>query len=245
MHLAVSFTTLLASVTLLSTVASTPINSKLGRRAPFDNDDEEIDDDDDLEELEVDGDDEIESLSDLCTQSSDKLKRHLVARATLPALHTEVKPGKSDYQDLAPLGLWTDFLVSCTGVVVIGTKSEGDGGGGSGRALAHIMGTKDNLSGEWADFKGKVEKMKLSNKKGFMSSPLLDDNLPKGWKDELSKVSKDTEAAIKEKLAELVDNPTIVQRFHRMKEASERKGANGFMSVNGQDVVYIDGEQVS
>ncbi|KAI4256822.1 MAG: hypothetical protein L6R35_007497, partial [Caloplaca aegaea] len=191
-------------------------------------------------DLEVDGDDEVESLSDLCTQSSDKLKRHLVARATLPALHTEVKPGESKYQDLAPLGLWTDFLVSCTGVVVIGTKD-----GGSGRALAHMTGTTDNLSGEWSDFKGKVEKMKLSNQKGFMSSPLLDDNLPEGWNDELSKVSKDTQTAIKEKLAELVDNPTIVQRFHRMKDASERKGANGVMSVNGQNVVYIDGEQVS
>ncbi|KAL9018158.1 MAG: hypothetical protein Q9185_004520 [Variospora sp. 1 TL-2023] len=241
MHFAVSFTTLLAGVTLLSTVASTPINSKLGRRALFDDDDDDIDDDD-LEDLEIDGDDDVESLSDLCTQSSDKLKRHLVARATLPALHMEVKPGKSDYQDAAPLGLWTDFLVSCTGVVVIGTKSEG---GGSGRALAHIMGTKANLGDEWDDFKGKVEKMKISNKKGFMSSPLLDDNLPEGWNDELSKVSKDTQTAIKEKLAELVDNPTIVQRFHRMKDSSERKGANGVMSVNGQNVVYIDGEQVS
>ncbi|KAL8647446.1 MAG: hypothetical protein Q9210_005554 [Variospora velana] len=238
MHFAVSFTTLLAGVTLLSTVASSPINSKLGRRGLFDDDDEDIDDDD-LEELEVDGD-EVESLSDLCTQSSDKLKRHLEARASLPAQHSEVKPGKSDYQDLAPLGLWTDFLVSCTGVVVIGTKS-----GGSGRALAHIMGTKDNLSGEWDDFKGKVEKMKLSDKRGFMSSPLLDDNLPDGWNDELSKVSRDTEANIKGRLAELVDDSNIVQRFHRMKDSSERKGDNGVMSVNGQNVVYIDGQQVS
>ncbi|KAI4089850.1 MAG: hypothetical protein LQ348_005763 [Seirophora lacunosa] len=240
MHFAVSFTTLLASVTLLSTVASSPINAKLGRRGLFDDDDEI--DDDDLEDLEVDGE-EVESLSDLCSESADKLKRHLEARATLPPQHLKVEVGKADALDTLPFGLWTDYLVTCTGVVVIGKKS--GGGGGSGRALAHIAGTKAILGDEWDTFKEKVDKMKLSDKKGFMSSPLLSDSLPDGWNDDLSDNVKATTANIKERLEKLVDDSNIVQRFHRMKDSMERKGDNGVMSVNAQNVVFIDGDQVS
>ncbi|KAL8960672.1 MAG: hypothetical protein Q9193_002663 [Seirophora villosa] len=239
MHFAVSFTTLLASITLLSTVASSPINSKPSRRGLFDDDDEI--DDDDLEDLSVDGE-EVESLSDLCSENADKLKRHLETRATLPPGHLKVEVGESNALGTLPLGLWTDYLVTCTGVVVIGTKS---GGGGTGRALAHIAGTKANLGGEWDTFKDKVNKMKLSNTKGFMSSPLLSGNLPDGWKDDLTDNVKATTADIKERLEKLVDDSNIVQRFHRMKDSRERKGDNGVMSVNAQNVVYIDGDQVS
>ncbi|KAL9009818.1 MAG: hypothetical protein Q9173_005186 [Seirophora scorigena] len=235
MHFAVSFTTLLASVTLLSTVASSPINLKLSRRSHF-HDDDEIDDDD-FEDFEVDGDD-VESLSDFCSKSADKLKHHLEGRTTG---HLKVEVGKSNALDTLPFGLWTDYLVTCTGVVVIGTKS----GGGTGRALAHIAGTKANLGGEWDDFKEKVDKMKLSHKKGFMSSPLLSDNLPDRWDDDLSDNVKATTVDIKKRLEKLVDESHIVQRFHRMKDSMDRKGDHGVMSVSAENVVYIDGDQVS
>lgn len=96
-------------------------------------------------------------------------KRALESRA-VPAgfLGVEVFQGQHDSHGTIPLGLYTEGLVTCFGIVIKGTAPASNPNADT-RWLLHMQATSS--AGDWAPFEAKVANAKLTDMTGYMSLP--------------------------------------------------------------------------
>jgi hypothetical protein len=152
---------------------------------------------------------------------------YLEAR-TAPSGYTNVEMGKSDAYGAIPLGLWTEGLVTCFGVAVVGTGSKDT------RFLLHSTASSTPIG--WDDFEKKVKGAALTNAQAWISTPSTTSSLPAGFTAEDKALNEAMALAVEEKLKTLVGKaPKVVK--HTMVPASTMQIApDGKVSVNGHAV---------
>ncbi|PSS08936.1 hypothetical protein M430DRAFT_30853 [Amorphotheca resinae ATCC 22711] len=93
-----------------------------------------------------------------------------VERRAVPAgfLGVEVFQGGHDGFGSIPLGLYTEGLVTCFGIVIKGDAPAGSTSVNT-RWLLHMQATSD--AGDWTPFEAKVRAAGLTNMQGYMSVP--------------------------------------------------------------------------
>ncbi len=239
MHFYKTLTTFLVSAALTKFVTSSPIDSKavvsrdedLNTPSPVDSKlvrrFQNLDDDVQA------SDDTWRILESLCSGSA--TKRGLEARAPPGSPWDEVLMGGSKSYEV-PIGLWTQKLRSCIGMGVTATKKDG---GAQVRVLGHF--TTDHLSKEsqWQKFLGLVDKDKWENRKGFMSVPDLENDVPSIMNKDTLKASKEIEDELTKRLDSLVDGDPV-KTVRSMKDGTGPNdntmsiaGANNEVKING------------
>ncbi|KAI1288940.1 hypothetical protein F5Y03DRAFT_388947 [Xylaria venustula] len=140
------------------------------------------------------------------------------------------------YFNAVTKGLWTNFLVSCFGVVITGDT---DNIVSKDKFLAHFYATSGGLDNLWGALKQEVQAQGLTNLRAWLSAP---DTSEPGRLDPA--VMQTVEDTMKGLLKDLTgQDPTV--RHHRMSDASNYVGNWGTMQVNGMDkTVMIDGNLV-
>lgn len=240
MHFSKTFATLLLSTALSTLVASSPIASTtlVERSAdPTPEDDVNITDsklvrrfqnlDDD-----VDADPEVwDKLEAFC---GGKSKRSLVARAPAGGPWNEVPMGDSQKMDGIPIGLWTQKLRSCMGMGVTATNGQGQ----QVRVLGHFTTDRSSKESQWQKFSGLVNE-DWEDRKGFMSIPDTENNVPSMVNDEDSlKAINEIIDELKKRLDSLVDgDPATVTR-----PMGDGTGPDAnTMSIDGSNAVKVNG----
>ena len=172
------------------------------------------------------------------------IKRDLEERAPkLPPGHTQVTQGKSAaYNDL-PIGLWTEHLITCIGVGLIGKTKEGNK---DVRVLGHFQASEGFLKSEWDAFEKLVDDAKLDkdSTKGFLSIPDLHNQLPTvpfAWTDDDAKLGKKIADKLEEKLNGKVKGKAKVVTRPMLPAQQGTSDTAGTMSINPDNICYIEG----
>ncbi|KAI0597524.1 hypothetical protein F4775DRAFT_559544 [Biscogniauxia sp. FL1348] len=193
--------------------------------------------------LDID-DDVWEALGKYCKEGAGAhvdTKRDLFVRATKPDGFDEIKPGNFDGKfKIVPGGFWTDFLVSCHGIVVTGDASNAVA---KNRFLGHSFATAAALDDMWTNMKKEIDAAGLSNIKAYLSVPDLSQDLPASWDDDLTEGAKLVEETMTKNLKALTGS--VVVKTHKMKESSERTSNEGTMQVDADLKVKINGQDVT
>ncbi|CEJ90872.1 hypothetical protein VHEMI06625 [[Torrubiella] hemipterigena] len=96
-------------------------------------------------------------------------KRGLESRALPPGFFgVEVAMGTHNSHGVVPIGLYTDGLVTCFGIVIKGTATSAKSDANT-RWLFHMVASE--AASNWDDFQKNIEDAKLANMKGYMSLP--------------------------------------------------------------------------
>ncbi|KAI1636980.1 hypothetical protein F4809DRAFT_606416 [Biscogniauxia mediterranea] len=193
--------------------------------------------------LDID-DDVWEALGKLCREGAGAhvdTKRDLFVRASKPDGFDEIKPGNYDGKfKVVPGGLWTDFLVSCHGIVVTGESANPVA---KNRFLGHSFATAAALDDMWSKMKKDIEGAGLSNIKAYLSVPDLSNDLPNSWDDDLTDAAKKVEQTMTTNLKSLTGS--VVVKTHKMKESSAKTSNEGTMQVAADLKVQINGQDVT
>jgi hypothetical protein len=107
-------------------------------------------------------------IEDFCGSYVTSTKRDhvdLAARVNAPGPATTLKPGEIGAESI--VGLWTEFLVSCTGIAIVGTpRNAGD----NSRFMYHTITTQTSFNSEWPAFAAKVSQADLTNPRAVISA---------------------------------------------------------------------------
>ncbi|KAK3327019.1 hypothetical protein B0T19DRAFT_441045 [Cercophora scortea] len=160
-------------------------------------------------------------------------------RASKPSGYQEVAPGTytKDFEAVTVNGAWTDFLVTCFGVVIIGDSTNAVS---YSKFLAHFYATPSLLDSLWTDVKNEVTAQGLTNLRGWISLP--DRSTAPADLDQNDMLT--VENTMRDLVTQLTGQaPTV--RYHNMADASARVGDVGTMQYNNADkTVLIDGTVV-
>ncbi|RYP70692.1 hypothetical protein DL771_005296 [Monosporascus sp. 5C6A] len=171
--------------------------------------------------------------------SSKRAISQLQVRAEAPPNYQTVSPGeyKSDMDAITNHGLWTDFLVSCHGVIIVGDT---DNPVSKSKFLAHFYATPLLMDSLWTTLSSDVSRQDLTNMRAWLSLP----DISSAPSDLDPEDMQSVEDRMKQLLQDLTGQaPTV--RYHNMADASNRVGDIGTMQLNNADkTVLIDGENV-
>ncbi|KAK3681338.1 hypothetical protein B0T22DRAFT_445544 [Podospora appendiculata] len=162
--------------------------------------------------------------------------RHLSQRGSPPAGYLYVSPGTSvrDYESTTTYGAYTDALVTCMGVVIVGDTTDGDA---TSKHMAHFYADANALDALWGTVASEVSAQGLANLRGWISladRAAVPSDLDTG-------LMLDVENKMKDLVAGLTGQPATV-RYHNMFDASEGVEDVGSMQYNNADKsVLIDG----
>lgn len=200
---------------------SSPVESKLNRR--FQNLDDDVDASDDTWKI----------LESICGGSA--TKRSLEARAPPGGPWEEVAMGDSKSYNL-PIGLWTQNLKSCIGMGITATEKKG---GAQVRVLGHFTTDRMSKESQWEKFSGLVDKDNLENRKGFMSVPDRENDVPSIMNEDALKALEEIEDELTKRLDSLVDgDPAKTVRPMKPGSGADANtmsiaGANNEVKING------------
>lgn len=200
---------------------------------------------------------EFSRLSKFCSGSSSK--RDIKGRAYTAKGGSsvfDVKTGEHQ-QTLQIGGLMTEGLISCMGVVALGSPPADNEYGVNARFLLHMYGAEMELTSTFESFVTNIKKAKeagLEDLKVYMrkpdltaAKPMMSDGAWSDWTDKDTKLSN----LVAEKLESLIKSelgvsPKIVAS--PMVPAVKKTGDAGSMEVSGtktENHVYVDGNMVS
>lgn len=181
------------------------------------------------------------AMARYCDSGQSTMNSELRKRAVAPQGYTVISEGQHaySYQVLNLNGIWTDHLVTCHGLVIVGDGSKPIT---QSKLLAHFFATDFGLDDLWTKVRKDFNVQDSTNIRAWLSMPDLnsvtDPLLSKGnmllventMKDEARKFTG--------------VEPTV--RYHDMNEADARKGDIGTMQLNNADkTVMIDGIQIA
>ncbi|ORY56403.1 uncharacterized protein BCR38DRAFT_490700 [Pseudomassariella vexata] len=229
MHFLKSLTTLFAGAALMGVASAAAVNTKISARdSPF-------------SDLGLDSD-FWGTMDNYCrgTASSKRVVSSLQARATAPNGYDVVSPGKyqGSFQVITNGGAWTDFLVTCYGVVIVGDTTNAVA---KNKFLAHFYAVDSFMDDLWSELSGEVGKQDLTNMKAWVSLPDISTAPPD--------LNRDNMQTVENKMKDLLKGLTgqaPTARYHSMSDASDRVGDIGTMQLNYADsTVKIDGQDVA
>ncbi|KAF2268083.1 hypothetical protein CC78DRAFT_530466 [Lojkania enalia] len=179
--------------------------------------------------------DDIEADEDTWEKYTKACNGEIVKRADLFARldGLPVAMGDSQLMDL-PIGLYTENLKPCIGLVVTGNKK--DDKSKLVRVLGHFTASRFNKEAQWQKFKGLVEDADLENRKGYISFPDLDgpeDSL--SWKkddEEMMELANEIEDELKDRMDGIVEGDAK-KMYRPMNPAST-------MRVDAQNNVFVN-----
>jgi len=198
-------------------------------------------DDTPFEDLDLD-DDFWEAFQEACEDGVDTKRAisQMQPRASAPDSYDTISPGnyKSYLQFQNSGGAWTDFLVTCHGVIITGDT---DNIIKSNKFLAHFYATDSMIDDMWGKLSKEVLDSELTNLRAYLSVP--DKATAPG------DLNQDDIQAVEDKMKELLkgltgQDPTV--RYHSMADATARTGDIGTMQLNNADsTVKIDGQDIT
>lgn len=154
----------------------------------------------------------------------------LEARAA-PAGYTNVAMGTAGSTTSILGGLWTEGLVTCFGVAVVGTASTPIG---ENHFLLHSTASKQ-LNG-WDDFEKKVKAAKATKMQGWISVPDLTAGLPAGFNEEDKALNKQMAEEIEGHVKALIGSSPKVVKRHMEPASSMKISKEGKVYVNEKEV---------
>lgn len=138
-------------------------------------------------------------------------------------------------------GLFTDYLVSCIGVVITGDPDSVFPN--TNRIMAHCYGASGTVDDNWKEIVKEADGLK--DMKGYLSFPNLDEDTPDSdWGEEMDKGARLVESHLTDKVRALIKREPIV-KYHKMKSSKARIGTEGQMSVDKDLNVKINGVDVT
>ncbi len=112
------------------------------------------------------------SMDNYCRNgvSSKRAVSQLQVRASAPDNYDTVAPGNYQgyFQAITTNGAWTDFLVTCHGVVIVGDTTDPVG---KNKYLAHFYATDSLMDDLWTTLSEEVAKQGLTNLRAWLSLP--------------------------------------------------------------------------
>lgn len=181
-------------------------------------------------------------LAQFCAQGKKKRDIPLDPRApswppATPKGFTAVPQGTSSASFASGPGLWTYGLVTCLGVVVVGTPPSAIA---EPRHMLHMESSSLVMDAQWETFEKRVKGAKLTKMKGYMSVPDTAKNTPATWDADMKQL---TDAIIKEATSRLValTGGAVVKKERPMSRALAHETPYGTMWVDDHNDVYIEG----
>ncbi|KAI1171682.1 hypothetical protein F4777DRAFT_582649 [Nemania sp. FL0916] len=159
-----------------------------------------------------------------------------------PTGYTGVKPGNELGQSNVYKfgGLWTNNLVTCIGVAIIGDVDTSKDMLANDKFLAHFFATAESLDSQWPKLQALIDTAGATNLKAWYSAPDTSQLLP-GLNAAYMQQVEDKMVSLLKTLTGQDPTP----RHHVMADARAETGQIGVMQINAADrSVTIDGNNV-
>jgi hypothetical protein len=162
-----------------------------------------------------------------------------LAEASIPDGYDLVKPDafKSYAQVIKWEGAWTEHLVTCYGLVVVGDAAQPTD---KDKLLAHFFAIDHSMDTLWNKIKVDIGSKGQKNLRAWLSAPEVATAYPDLPKADIQKLEDKMKAVIKD-----FTGKDATVRHHNMQDVPNVKGDIGTMQLNNEDKsVKIDGKLV-
>ncbi|CAH0045764.1 unnamed protein product [Clonostachys solani] len=179
-------------------------------------------------------------MSAYCAQRAPKRDTsQSVTEASMPDGYDLVKPDafKSYPQVIKWDGAWTEHLVTCYGLVVVGDSVKPTD---KDKLLAHFFAIDHSMDTLWNKIKAEIGSQGQKNLRAWLSAPEVATAYPDLPKADIQKLEDKMKAVIKS-----FTGKDATVRHHNMQDVPNGKGDIGTMQLNNEDKsVKIDGKLV-